>query len=96
MTPEERAKQLVEGWYRQVVGLPATLMMARLGIMAIRVIHEAEQAAIQEERAACADLAEQIVNSQGWETGEKAWALRDLNAANYVAELIAGEIRKRK
>lgn len=86
MTPEEYARIIVAA-----VKLTSPLSMDELR----SILADAIRAAIQEESEACADLAGTIVKSKGWDAGERAWSQSDLNAANYTAELIAGEIRKR-
>ena len=72
MTTEERVNQFVNRWANEAFGLPITLSVTRLGLMAIEML----EAALAEERENCAQLIESLAQIPGMTALEIAEEIR--------------------
>jgi hypothetical protein len=72
MTPEERVTQFVNRWANEAFGLPITLAVSKLGLMAIEML----KSALAEEREACARRVEFLAQIPGMTAVEIAEEIR--------------------
>jgi hypothetical protein len=72
MTPEERVTQFVNRWANEAFGLPITLAVSKLGLMAIEML----EFALAEERENCAQFIESLAQIPGMTAIEIAEEIR--------------------